>query len=691
MDQIPLESQTELWQNARDKAIEAQEKAQEAKRILVPIIGNLQGELAQAKQMPKKVDDTNVDIAQASNQIKRVTDFIPNLQTLLNDLKEKQNDTNKIGTDLGDRIERLRKQIEIARDIANGIKVGVTFHPNTTLELPPPSNLPLLAANSRVSAYFKTDKPNGFLLYLGNENKTTGKRNKHDDFMALEIENGYPILTIDLGNGPEKIISNKNVANGQWHQAIVERTGNDVKLTIREELEDGKDRPHEVEHTLLGEHNVFDLDRENTKVFVGGYPPDFNAQTGLKYSSFEGQIEDVKIGDQEVGLWNFIDGQDNNHGAQERDRLIASNIPPTAYRFSGHGYVILDSTPYTFKQRSSIQFRFKTDPDTTDGLLFYAGKNRHFISVEMQNGGIYFRYKLGQHMVSIGTQEQFNDDKWHRVEAEREGRIGILKVDGKVIYQEQTPADTEPNLKITETMYFGGHPDPINHTEVVSKNFDGCIGDVHISSTPVDLSRNLKAYGIRPGCTAKFSTSLSYLPKQFGYLRKSNVSATNLFTINLKFKTRQSKGILFYAADPNQQNTIGLTLENGHLVLRSQNSEVSTLPSAYNDGEWHAISASHESNRLRLVVDESQEILSDSDVSPLYLYGGDIYFGGLPTGFLLPPGAIGSPAYFLGCITDVLLNGQVVNFAESSDRKSAVLDNCPRDILGNTRNCYIIQ
>lgn len=684
LDQIPLESQTETWQSARDKAIEAQEKAQEAKRILVPVTGNLQAELAQAKQMPKKVDDTNVDIGQASNQIDRVANLIPTLQNLVNDLKEKQNETNKIGKDLGDRIERLRKQIEIARDIANGIKVGVTFHPNTTLELPPPSNLPLLATNSRVSAYFKTDKPTGFLLYLGNENKTTGKRGKHDDFMALEIENGYPILTMDLGNGPEKIISNKNVSDGQWHQVIVERTGNDVKLTIREELDDGKERSHEVEHPLLGANNVFDLDRENSKLFVGGYSPDFNPQTGLKYSSFEGEIENIKIGDQEVGLWNFVDGQDNNHGARERDRLIASDTPPTGYRFGGHGYVVLDSSPYPFKQRSSIQFRFKAGPDTTDGLMFYAGKNRHFISVEMQNGGVYYRYKLGQHMVSIGSEEKFNDDQWHRVEAEREGRAGILKVDGKKIYQEETPVDTEENLKISDTMYFGGHPDRINHTEVVSKSFDGCIDNVFISGTPVDLSRHMKAYGVRPGCTTKFSNSVSFLPRQIGYLRKANVSATNLFLINLKFKTRQSKGVIFYATDPIQVNTIGLTLDEGHLVLTSQNSIISTLPSAYNDGEWHAISASHESNRLRLMVDESQEFLSDSDVNPLYLYGGDIYFGGLPTGFVPPPGAIDKPAYFVGCITDVQLNGQTLNFAESIERKSTVLDNCPRDILGST-------
>lgn len=630
--------------------------------------------------MPKEVDDTNKDIAQASSQVERVANLFPVLQTLVSEIRKKQDETNLIGSDLGDRIEALKKQIEIARDIANGIKVGVNFHPNTTLELPPPSDLPLLATNSKVSAFVRTEKPNGFLLYLGNENKT-GPRGKQADFMALEVENGYPILTLDLGNGPEKIISNKNIANGEWHQVIVERNGKDVTLAVREQIEDGKEQLHEVQETLSGNENEFDADPKNTKLFVGGYPPDFDIQEGIKYSSFEGQIEDLKINDQEVGLWNFADGQDNNHGSIERDVLIESKTPPTGYRFSGHGYVILNAKPYAFKQRSSIQFKFKASPDTNDGLMFYAGKHKHFISVELHDGGVLFQYKLGQHSVSIGTSGKFNDDQWHRVEADRDGRSGVLKVDGKVIYQRETPVNTEENLKISDSMYFGGHPSRINHTEVTTKNFDGCIDEVFISGTPVDLSRNLKAYAVRAGCAKKFSQILSYPARQFGYLRNDNVTSNNHFQINLKFKTAQSKGIIFYATDAGQDNTISLTLEDGVLVLNSQRKVVTSAPKVFNDGQWHVVRAVHDAKNLKLIVDEADEFWGQEETNPLYIDGGHIYFGGLPKGFKTPRDTIGSPAYFLGCISDVYLSAHAVNFAESIDRKSAILDNCVRDIL----------
>lgn len=647
------------------------------------MIKNLEDGVSNAKKLSKDIDDTNLNIGQASQQIERVSKILPNLQSLVDELKAKQDETAKSGNDLANRIEHLKKQIEMARELANSIKVGVQFHPNTTLELQTPSNIGQLANDFTTSVYFRTNKTDGLLLYLGNDNKPDGKKYGKGDYMALEVENGYPILSIDLGDGPDKIISKKNVANGKWHQAIVERTGNDVKLTIKEELEDGKVLAHEVQDRLSGNNNVFDLNKDNTRIFVGG-SPELNSKA-LKYNSFEGEIEDLRIGDEKVGLWNFVDAQNNNDGARERNQLTSSEAQPTGYRFNGDGYVILDAKPYSFKQRSNIQFKFKAGPESADGLMFYAGQKRHFISVELKDGGVYFQYKLGQHLVSIGSSERFNDNEWHHVEAERKGRAGILKIDGREIRQEESPAGSEENLRISDSMYFGGHPTPLNHSEITTKNFDGCIDEVFISGTPIDLSRNLKAYRARAGCATKFSTILSYPPRQFGYLRH-NISANNLLRINLKFKTKQDKGLIFYATDRSQENNIALSLEDGALILRSQNVEVSTYPTTFNDSEWHYLSLLHDENKLTLSVDDAPELVSLENTRPLLLEDGDIYFGGLPKFFSVPPYAVNTPAYFVGCISDVYINGPIVNFAESADRKSALLDSCARDILGNTEN-----
>jgi laminin alpha 3/5 len=48
-------------------------------------------------------------------------------------------------------------------------------------------------------------------------------RVRSDDLLALQIENGYPVLTIDVGSGAQKIISDKFVSDDVWYQAIIER------------------------------------------------------------------------------------------------------------------------------------------------------------------------------------------------------------------------------------------------------------------------------------------------------------------------------------------------------------------------------------------------------------------------------------------------------------------------------------
>ncbi|KAJ8933871.1 hypothetical protein NQ314_013724 [Rhamnusium bicolor] len=49
-----------------------------------------------------------------------------------------------------------------------------------------------------------------------------------DDYMALIIQNGYPVLKLDIGNGPDQVINEKFVSDGNWYQFIVERYAYDI-------------------------------------------------------------------------------------------------------------------------------------------------------------------------------------------------------------------------------------------------------------------------------------------------------------------------------------------------------------------------------------------------------------------------------------------------------------------------------
>lgn len=678
VDGIKVEPLTDAWTDIQDDAVNSNQLVKKSKKILEPISANLEKSAELSQKLPKEIEDTNKDIAQALNQVQRVGELVPNILGAIVELETKQTRLDSLNSQLGDDLDRLRRQIDQARSLANNIKLGVQFLPNTTLELKTPENLQSQAFNTRISTFFKTENPNGLLLYLGNEPKP-GARGKRDDFMAIEIENGYPVLLVDVGDGPERIISNKLVDDGRWYEAIVERAGKDVKFTIREEDDEGNEKLMVKEEKLTGSEINFNLD-EKSRLFVGGYS-DYQMPESIQQSSFEGEIEGLKVGEREVGLWNFVDGQNNNLGAFERDRLVAKGDKHTGYRFGGNGYVVLDARPYNFKQRSHVSFKFKAGRDSANGLLFFVGHEKHYVSLELHEGSVLFKFKMGQssEVVEIKTSNAFNDDEWHAVEATRDGGNGGLSVDGHTIYQQTLYIGD--NYQAPENMFFGGYPDRHFQAGLVSKNFDGCIDEVHIDGTPIDLTRNIQSHDVLPGCPMKFSSVLGYAHNKVGYLKSRNFTVNNKLNINLKFKTIQSKGIIFYGMNSDQSATISLALEDGILVLRSSSAELNTDTRRFDDGQWHVVTASHDEKKLRLYIDDLHEYTSSESPPTLEVTFGEIYFGGLPKFFKPVGGALPNDAYYVGCIQDVTINTNVVNFASSTDKLNAILNSCPRDIL----------
>lgn len=595
---------TQLWQQAHEQAVNANKLAQEALAVLKPISADLPIKLENAKKMPKLVDDANKDILQVTNQMDRVNTLVPSLETKVQEISRQQDETIKHMSSLGENVSNLRDKINQAREIANNIKVGVTFQPSTTLELKAPSSE--LYEKEIVSIFVKTENPNGFIMYLGNENKTTGRRNKRNDFIALEVQGGHPILTINTGDGlPQRIVSKKHIADNKWHQIIVEKVGPEVLLIVREENDNGEIIDH-TEKADLPKSDTIHLDADRSKLYVGGYPPDFQANSNLKESSFEGQMENLRLLEKEVGLWNFVDAQDNRNGALERDRIVEKDVPTNGYRFNGHGYVMLDAKQYNFQRKSSINFMFKVRRDANDGLIFYNGRDDSFISLELLNGGVSFKYKLGQQVHNFEAKDIFNDDQWHKVEAERDGRLGILKIDDRPFYMEESMAADEnlpKSLKVSDTMYFGGYPGELLHSELTKQSFDGCIKDVQISNIMVDLSKNKRSYGVRPGCPDKFSSAITFGGDVPGYWQRDKLLIANHFLVNLEFKTKRDEGLIFYGTDHAQDAIIGLGLSDGSLVLNSNNQILSTSPHKYNDDEWHYVTAVHEGTGLKIIVD----------------------------------------------------------------------------------------
>lgn len=193
-----------------------------------------------------------------------------------------------------------------------------------------------------------------------------------------------------------------------------------MKLVIHEDGgKQSNPKEYSKEAILSGNSSILNLDKDHSKLFIGGLPATFNEQADIVGQSLEGRVEDLMLGNTLIGLWNFVDSSGYNNGSVERysqifiriclsflryenniNKIIyftyrnsLTVIPSTSgYRMNGEGFVILESKYYEMKQKSSILLNIKTK--STDGLLFLAFKNNNFMSIELEGGYIVYRVSI---------------------------------------------------------------------------------------------------------------------------------------------------------------------------------------------------------------------------------------------------------------------------------------------------------
>lgn len=136
--------------------------------------------------------------------------------------------------------------------------------------------------------------------------------------------------------------------------------------------------------------------------------------------------------------------------------------------------------------------------------LYVIGKQ--FFSLELKNGRILYQYDLGEGDAQILSKKKYNDGQWHNLEALRFEKTGLLEIDRVRLAQVEAPGNTK-TLISTDYIYFGGYPPSTKHPYkyITNNSFEGCIDNVQILETLVDLNYNIHAFGVMPGCPVKVS------------------------------------------------------------------------------------------------------------------------------------------------------------------------------------------
>ncbi|KRZ28597.1 Laminin-like protein epi-1 [Trichinella pseudospiralis] len=580
-------------------------------------------------------------------------------------------------------VAMLKEKLARARDLANKVKLGVRFYPNSTLQLYNFDRLGEVQAQTQVQLYFRTHYPDGLLFFLGNDLLHSADRNAgslpSDDYLALEIADGYLRATVDLGAGPTAVQTERLVSDGRWHKATVERVGKLLTLTVSTDHEPDES----VEVFSRGTKSILNLHQNDSKLFVGGVPDSVQLPPSVSSFRYSGQIEALTVHGEPRGLWNFVlDGRNNTYGAPERKELLETVSASGSMYFTGSGYILMQKDAWNARQENEIIFYFKTY--SSMGLLFYMGKERDFFAIEMKRGQVRLHYNLGSGAATLVTPRKYNDGQYHRVHVKRDGRQAVLSVGMTDTVEGNSPGKMS-HLDVTDEYYVGGVLSsalPAN-SPVIRQSFHGCIERMQINGYHVNLNRHLQAYFAEPGCPSRPIRSVAF-DRPGSSVKFSSLTWNANMELSFKFRTMLANTWLLLVSDEIAANTLSVAVQNGFVVLKSKSvgsSEHVVKIDAQNfaDGIWHYVSISKIGSEIKLDTDDL--FTNSVYMEPLGVYAqsdSTLHLGAIP----ISDSQFQNMSTFVGCIGDVTYNGRMLNFADSERYGEYISFNiCPEDLF----------
>ncbi|MED6235643.1 Contactin-associated protein-like 3B [Ataeniobius toweri] len=115
---------------------------------------------------------------------------------------------------------------------------------------------------------------------------------------------------------------------------------------------------------------------------------------------------------------------------------------------------------------------------------------------------VVFSFDVGNGPLEVRVESSYplNDDRWHRVRAERNVKEASLRLDDLPVAIQDAPADGHIHLQLNSQLFIGG-------TASRQRGFRGCIRSLQLNGVTLDLEERAKITpGVRPGCPGHCSS-----------------------------------------------------------------------------------------------------------------------------------------------------------------------------------------
>ncbi|KAM9844451.1 contactin-associated protein-like 4 [Aulostomus maculatus] len=308
---------------------------------------------------------------------------------------------------------------------------------------------------------------------------------------------------------------------------------------------------------------------------------------------------------------------------------------------------------------AEISFMFKTT--ASSGVFLENLGIKDFIRIELSSSTqVVFSFDVGNGPLEVGVESSvpLNDNRWHRVRAERNVKEASLRLDELPAATQEAPADGHFHLQLNSQLFIGG-------TASRQKGFRGCIRSLQLNGVTLDLEERAKITpGVRPSCpghcssygslcqnrgrcaerengfdcdcslsaytgvfchtevSASFSseTSVSYTFKEpYELSRNSSALPSSIFSdmtlrgenVSLSFRTNQSPTLLLYVSSYYREYLALLINKHDKLEVRykldsSREAEVlkSRVRSLAN-GQLHTVSIRRLADSVSVQIDQN--------------------------------------------------------------------------------------